>query len=228
MIELHLIRHADAGDPLAWTRPDAERPLSPKGEKQADRLGRCLAGVDFRPDAIVTSPKVRAAGTAERVAAILGAGVTVDGRLAGGFDLATVEALLHDKRTTFVVVTTLEDAPLREGEQFCDELVKRAFHLGGLVLNKTLPGAVFGLFLLWQRDLGSPLSAPPALAGDRLVIGFFLLGAHFARRKQFQPHDRFLLFFQSLSPPANTPLRDRRPSRGMHGAPDEILNSAMP
>jgi anion-transporting ArsA/GET3 family ATPase len=56
----------------------------------------------------------------------------------------SVEALLHDKRTTFVVVTTLEDAPLREGEQFCDELVKRDFHLGAMVLNKTLPSATFG------------------------------------------------------------------------------------
>lgn len=55
----------------------------------------------------------------------------------------SVEALLHDKRTTFAVVTTLEDAPLREGERFCDELVKRRFHLGALVLNKTLPRAVF-------------------------------------------------------------------------------------
>src|SRR5205823_6084090 len=25
-IELYLLRHADAGDPEAWTRPDAERP----------------------------------------------------------------------------------------------------------------------------------------------------------------------------------------------------------
>jgi anion-transporting ArsA/GET3 family ATPase len=55
-----------------------------------------------------------------------------------------VEALLHDKRTTFVVVTTLEDAPLREGELFCSELVKRTFHLGALVLNKTLPRDLFG------------------------------------------------------------------------------------
>jgi anion-transporting ArsA/GET3 family ATPase len=54
-----------------------------------------------------------------------------------------VEALLHDRRTTFAVVTTLEDAPLREGERFCDELVKREFHLGALVLNKTLPAAQF-------------------------------------------------------------------------------------
>ena len=50
-----------------------------------------------------------------------------------------VEQLLHDRRTTFVVVTTLEGAPLREAEQFCQELTTRDFHLGALVLNKTLP-----------------------------------------------------------------------------------------
>src|SRR5262249_44836060 len=50
-----------------------------------------------------------------------------------------VEALLHDRRTTFAVVTTLEAAPLHEAERFCDELVSRKFHLGALVLNKTLP-----------------------------------------------------------------------------------------
>jgi len=50
-----------------------------------------------------------------------------------------VERLLHDRRTTFAVVTTLESAPLREAEQFCRELVKREFNLGALVLNKTLP-----------------------------------------------------------------------------------------
>ncbi len=56
----------------------------------------------------------------------------------------SVEELLHDKRTTFAVVTTLEDAPLREGERFCDELTKRNFHLGALILNKTLPTELFG------------------------------------------------------------------------------------
>jgi len=50
-----------------------------------------------------------------------------------------VERLLHDRRTTFTVVTTLEAAPLREAEVFCEELAKREFHLGALVLNKTLP-----------------------------------------------------------------------------------------
>jgi anion-transporting ArsA/GET3 family ATPase len=50
-----------------------------------------------------------------------------------------VERLLHDRRTTFAVVTTLEGAPLREAEFFCEELTARGYHLGALVLNKTLP-----------------------------------------------------------------------------------------
>jgi anion-transporting ArsA/GET3 family ATPase len=50
-----------------------------------------------------------------------------------------VDRLLHDKRTTFMVVSTLEDAPLREAEFFMDELAKRRHHLGALVLNRVLP-----------------------------------------------------------------------------------------
>ena len=50
-----------------------------------------------------------------------------------------VERLMHDRRTTFAVVTTLEAAPLHEAELFCEQLVRRDFHLGALVFNKTLP-----------------------------------------------------------------------------------------
>ena len=96
MTELHFLRHAHAGDPMAWTGPDEVRPLSDKGEKQADRLGRFLAGVRFAPDAIITSPKIRAKQTAEIVAGHLGMSVTVDDRLAGAFDTADVELILRD------------------------------------------------------------------------------------------------------------------------------------
>jgi anion-transporting ArsA/GET3 family ATPase len=51
----------------------------------------------------------------------------------------SVEALLHDRRTTFVVVSTLEAAPLHEAEFFISELSARKLHLGAVVLNKTLP-----------------------------------------------------------------------------------------
>jgi anion-transporting ArsA/GET3 family ATPase len=50
-----------------------------------------------------------------------------------------VERLLRDKRTTFAVVTTLESAPLHEAEYFCEQLTKREYHLGALILNRTLP-----------------------------------------------------------------------------------------
>jgi anion-transporting ArsA/GET3 family ATPase len=51
-----------------------------------------------------------------------------------------VERLLHDRRTTFVVVSTLEFAPLAEARFFCEELTAMRFHLGALILNRVLPG----------------------------------------------------------------------------------------
>ena len=50
-----------------------------------------------------------------------------------------VERLLQDRRTTFVVVSTLEAAPVKEAEFFIEVLVSKGFHLGALVLNKVLP-----------------------------------------------------------------------------------------
>jgi anion-transporting ArsA/GET3 family ATPase len=50
-----------------------------------------------------------------------------------------VERLLQDNRTTFVVVSTLEAAPVHEAEFFIKVLKAKRFHLGALVLNKVLP-----------------------------------------------------------------------------------------
>jgi anion-transporting ArsA/GET3 family ATPase len=52
----------------------------------------------------------------------------------------SVAHTLADRRTTFVVVTTLESAPVREAEFFIEALHERKLHLGGLVFNKVLPG----------------------------------------------------------------------------------------
>ena len=57
-----------------------------------------------------------------------------------------VSRLLHDRRTTFVVVTTLEAAPAREAQFFIEVLGARKFHLGAVVLNKVLPD--------YLRDVG--------------------------------------------------------------------------
>lgn len=50
-----------------------------------------------------------------------------------------VERTLADRRTTFIVVSTLEEAAVREAEFFIEALHERDFHLGALVLNKVLP-----------------------------------------------------------------------------------------
>ena len=93
---LHLLRHADAGDPEAWSGSDDARPLSPKGEKQSRRLGKHLTAIGFTADAIISSPKLRARQTAEIVAAELGRELTIDDRLGFGLDAVAVEAILFD------------------------------------------------------------------------------------------------------------------------------------
>ena len=50
-----------------------------------------------------------------------------------------VTRTLADRRTTFVVVTTLDPAPVREADFFIDALAERGFDLGAVVLNKVLP-----------------------------------------------------------------------------------------
>ena len=59
----------------------------------------------------------------------------------GGFveRARSVERVLRDRRTTFIVVSTLEAAPIREAEFFIQVLGSKKFHLGALVLNKVLP-----------------------------------------------------------------------------------------
>jgi anion-transporting ArsA/GET3 family ATPase len=51
----------------------------------------------------------------------------------------SVGRLLSDRRTTFMVVSTLEAVPLREAEYFAEQLTSRHLHLGAIILNKVLP-----------------------------------------------------------------------------------------
>jgi len=67
MKTLFLLRHAKS----SWDDPtadDIDRPLAPRGEKDAPRLGAFLAATKNRPDLILSSPAERAKATAKRVA----------------------------------------------------------------------------------------------------------------------------------------------------------------
>lgn len=94
MTDLFLLRHAHAGDASRWQGDDASRPLSDKGRRQAERLGALLATIDDAPDLFLTSPRVRAAETAELAAKPLKARVEVDERLGGPLGIDVVDAIL--------------------------------------------------------------------------------------------------------------------------------------
>jgi phosphohistidine phosphatase len=95
-VRLHLLRHAHAGDALEWQGDDDLRPLTSRGRKQAERLGRFMCEHGIRPDVIVSSPLVRALQTAEIVAAELGMTVRRDARLASDFGKGDLWALLDE------------------------------------------------------------------------------------------------------------------------------------
>jgi phosphohistidine phosphatase len=92
--EIYFLRHADAGDPDGWRGDDVQRPLTPTGVRQAERLAAFLGGIGFAPEAILSSPKLRATQTAESAAAVVSRAVIVDERLAGGFTIEGLRSLL--------------------------------------------------------------------------------------------------------------------------------------
>jgi phosphohistidine phosphatase len=75
-----LLRHGDAAD----GSPDAERPLTEKGEQQARWAGEALRRLGVTIDACLASPKVRAADTAKLACEPLGVEVQLEPKLAGG------------------------------------------------------------------------------------------------------------------------------------------------
>ena len=90
---LWLLRHGDAAD----GSPDAERPLTKKGERQSRAAGAALKRLGVKMDACLTSPKVRAADTAKLACEALGVEPQQEPKLAGGpFDAEALAAGLGD------------------------------------------------------------------------------------------------------------------------------------
>ena len=97
-MELYFLRHGAADKRGEWQGDDRLRALTPDGAAAVGRITAALAAAGLSVDVIVSSPLLRARQTADIAAKELGhkAGVVEDERLANGFDLGKLAALLAD------------------------------------------------------------------------------------------------------------------------------------
>jgi phosphohistidine phosphatase len=117
-VQLYLVRHAEAAD----GEPDELRPLTAEGRRAARELGERLASEGVRPDAILTSPLLRARQTGAELARTAGVEAEADERLAPGATAEDVKAAADGRGETVVVVGHQPDcgriaAALRGGEE---------------------------------------------------------------------------------------------------------------
>jgi phosphohistidine phosphatase len=90
---LWLLRHAEAADGL----PDDERPLTSRGARHAEAVGKALARLGVSIEVCLTSPKQRAVQTAQLACEPLGIEPTIEPRLSGEpFDPYELTAELGD------------------------------------------------------------------------------------------------------------------------------------
>jgi len=82
--QLWLLRHGEAEPHDA--RPDAERRLTARGERQAKAAGAALARLGIEFALVLTSPRVRGMDTARLACDSVGAEPVVHEPLSGGFD----------------------------------------------------------------------------------------------------------------------------------------------
>ena len=99
-MRLFLVRHAEA-EP---GEPDDLRTLTPHGRRQAQELGERFAKHRIEPDAILSSPLLRARQTAEGIAAGVGLTAEPDERLAPGATADDVRAAVAGRGEIVVVV----------------------------------------------------------------------------------------------------------------------------
>jgi phosphohistidine phosphatase len=99
-MQLYLVRHAEA----AGGEPDELRALTPAGREQARSLGVRFRESGVRPDAILTSPLLRARETGTLIGRELGLEPATDDRLSPGATAETLASAVAGRGDVIVVV----------------------------------------------------------------------------------------------------------------------------
>jgi phosphohistidine phosphatase len=156
-MNLYLLRHAEAESPRA---DDFTRRLTEKGEKQASRVGKFMAGKKLLPDLILTSPVLRAKQTAGIAAKELGSDSPTEmpwlacgmnperalSELAGYAKLQSVMIVGHEPDFSCLVAHLLDLGPSAAVN------VSKA-SLTGIELTRLIPGSGVLKFLIPEKLL---------------------------------------------------------------------------
>lgn len=127
-MRLYLVRHAEA----APGEPDDLRPLTPAGRESARALGARLAAEAPPPEAVLSSPLLRARETAAELCRRLGCEPETDERLAPGATADGVRAAVAGRGEAVVVVGHQPDCGLIAVELAGEP--KPAFPPGGMAV----------------------------------------------------------------------------------------------
>jgi phosphohistidine phosphatase len=99
-VRVYLVRHAEA----APGEPDEMRALTPDGRRAARELGERLAADGVRPDAVISSPLLRARETAAEIGRAVGVEPETDERLGFGATAAGLRDAVEGRGEAVVAV----------------------------------------------------------------------------------------------------------------------------
>ncbi|MFL5930408.1 MAG: SixA phosphatase family protein [Gaiellaceae bacterium] len=99
-MRVYLVRHAEA----APGEPDDLRALTPEGRRAARDLGERLAAEGVRPDAVISSPLLRARETAGEIGSAVGVEPEADERLGFGATADGLRELVEGRGETLVAI----------------------------------------------------------------------------------------------------------------------------
>ena len=140
---VYLLRHADAGDKLAWRGADGDRPLSDQGRREA--AGLVVRLEDFPIDRILSSPALRCTQTVDPVAARNRLPIEESDLLRIGADVAALADCIRARAFGHTVLCT-------HGELLADLL--RMLVADGGVMAGALAWPKGSTWILQQTDDG--------------------------------------------------------------------------
>ena len=136
-----VVRHGQAEPKKGWTGADDDRPLTPRGRRQAERIGKVI--VDS-PDRVLSSPAVRCRETVQWLAERRGLEVELTDALAtdAGRDATDLckKLATSEPAGSVVVLCTHREAMV--------EMLPRLAKEFGRKLSHRLPGAKGGAWVL--------------------------------------------------------------------------------